>query len=84
MERPSTRTVEWLALCRYHREAGPRQSANQLTERQMECPMTREYERLIRLWRLAEARGDLVTMIVVQSRVGRFAIALIEGAAAHG
>lgn len=46
--------------------------------------MTREYERLVRLWRLAEMRRDLVTVIVVQSRVGRHAIALLEGAAARG
>jgi hypothetical protein len=47
-------------------------------------PMTREYERLIRLWRLAEMRRDLIAIIVVQSRLGRLTYALLEGAAARG
>jgi len=46
--------------------------------------MTRERERLIRLWRLAETRRDLIAMIVVQSRVGRLMYAALEGAVAHG
>ena len=46
--------------------------------------MTRELDRLIRLWHLAEARRDLIAMIVVQSRVGRLTRALIDGAVAHG
>lgn len=46
--------------------------------------MTRELDRLIRVWRLAEERRDLVAMIVVQSRVGRITRTLIEGAVARG
>ncbi len=46
--------------------------------------MTREFERLIRLLRLAETRRDLIAMIVVQSRVGRLMHAALEGAAARG
>ena len=46
--------------------------------------MTRELDRLIYLWRLAEARPDLIAMVVVQSRVGRITRTLIEGAVAHG
>lgn len=46
--------------------------------------MTRELHRLIRVWRLAEARRDVVAMIVVQSRVGRITRTLIEGAVARG
>ncbi len=43
--------------------------------------MTREYERLIRLWRLAEMRRDLIAMVVIQSRVGRLAYVVLEAAA---
>ena len=46
--------------------------------------MTREHDRLIRILRLAEWRRDLVAVIVVQSRIGRLAFALIEGAVARG
>lgn len=46
--------------------------------------MTRELDRLIHLWRLAETRRDLIAMIVIQSRVGRLTRALIDGAVAHG
>lgn len=46
--------------------------------------MTRELERLICLWRLAEMRGDLIAVIVVQCRVGRLSHAEPEGAAASG
>ena len=46
--------------------------------------MTRELDRLIYLWRLAEMRRDLIAMIVIQSRVGRLTRALIDGAVAHG
>lgn len=46
--------------------------------------MTRELERLIRLWRLAEMRRDLIAMIAVQSRVGRLMTPLLEGAVARG
>ena len=49
-----------------------------------ELPVTREYERLIRLWRLAEMRRDLIAMVVIQSRVGRLAYAVLEGAVARG
>jgi hypothetical protein len=47
-------------------------------------PVTREFERLMRLWRLAEVRRDLVVMMVVQSRIGRLTYAAIEGAVARG
>ena len=46
--------------------------------------MTREFERLIRLWRHTEMRRDLIAMIVVQSRVGRLTYAVLEGAVARG
>ncbi|MDO8485583.1 MAG: hypothetical protein Q7S35_11655 [Candidatus Limnocylindrales bacterium] len=46
--------------------------------------MTREFERLIRLLRLAEMRRDLIAIIVVQSRVGRLTYAALEGAVARG
>jgi hypothetical protein len=46
--------------------------------------MTREYERLIRLLRLAEMRRDLIAMVVVQSRVGRLTSAALEAAVARG
>ena len=46
--------------------------------------MTREYERLVRLWHLAEMRRDLITMMVVQSRVGRLTYRAVEGAVARG
>ncbi len=46
--------------------------------------MTREFERLIRLLRLAETRRDLIAIIVVQSRVGRLAHTVLEGAVARG
>lgn len=46
--------------------------------------MTREYERLIRLWRLAEMRRDLIAMFVVRSRLGRLMFAALEGAVARG
>lgn len=50
----------------------------------MESQMTREYERLIRVWRLAEMRRDLIAIIVVQSRIGRLTYAVVEGAVARG
>lgn len=46
--------------------------------------MTREFDRLIRLLRLAEMRRDLIAIIVVQSRVGRLTYAVLEGAVARG
>ena len=46
--------------------------------------MTRELDRLIRLWHLAEVRRDLVAMIVLQSRVGRLVYTALEGAVARG
>ena len=46
--------------------------------------MTLDHERLIRLWRLAETRRDLLAMVVVQSRIGRLTHAVLEGAAARG
>ena len=46
--------------------------------------MTRDFERLIRLWRLAEIRRDLIAMMVVQSRVGRLTFAVLEAAASRG
>jgi hypothetical protein len=46
--------------------------------------VTREQERLIRIWHLAEARRDLVAIIVIQSRVGRLTRTLVEGAVARG
>jgi hypothetical protein len=53
-------------------------------ERQRRSPVTRERERLIRLWRLAEMRRDLIAMMVAQSRVGRLTYAVLEGAVARG
>jgi len=46
--------------------------------------VTRELERLTRLLRLAEMRRDLLAITVVQSRVGRFTYAALEGMAARG
>jgi len=46
--------------------------------------VTRELERLTRLLRLAEMRRDLIAITVVQSRVGRFTYAALEGMAARG
>jgi hypothetical protein len=46
--------------------------------------MTPELDRLIHLWRLAEARRDSIAMVAVQSRVGRLTRAVTEGAVAHG
>jgi len=46
--------------------------------------MIREYERLIRIWRLAETRRDLIAIMVVQTRIGRLTQALLEGAVARG
>lgn len=46
--------------------------------------MTREYERLIRIWRLAETRRDLIAIMVVQTRIGRLAWAIFEGTAFRG
>ncbi len=46
--------------------------------------MTREFERLTRLLRLAEMRRDLIAIIVVQSRVGRLTSAALEGIVARG
>jgi hypothetical protein len=46
--------------------------------------VTRELERLIRLLRLAKMRRDLLAITVVQSRVGRFAYAALEGVVARG
>lgn len=46
--------------------------------------MTREFERLIRLLRLAEKRRDLLAVTVVQSRVGRLIYGVLEGAVARG
>lgn len=46
--------------------------------------MTREFERLIRLWRLAEMRRDLIAILMIQSRVGRLMHAALEGAVARG
>jgi hypothetical protein len=46
--------------------------------------VTREYERLIRLWHLAEMRRDLIAIIVLQSRVGRLTYSVLEGAAVRG
>ncbi|MEA2608405.1 MAG: hypothetical protein QOJ75_648 [Chloroflexota bacterium] len=41
-------------------------------------PVTREYERLIRIWHVAELRRDLIAIIVIQSRVGRLTYAFLE------
>ena len=49
-----------------------------------ESTMSSEFERLFRVWRLAEMRRDLIAMVVIQSRLGRFAMALLEGAAQRG
>ena len=46
--------------------------------------MIREYERLIRIWRLAETRRDLIAIMVVQTRIGRLTRAFVEGAVARG
>ena len=46
--------------------------------------MNGEYERLIRILHLAEARRDLIAIKVVQTRVGRVTRALLEGAVARG
>jgi len=46
--------------------------------------MTREFEQLIRIWRLAETRRDLIAIIVVQTRIGRLTRAFLEGAVARG
>jgi hypothetical protein len=46
--------------------------------------MSSEFERLFRVWRIAEMRRDLIAMIVIQSRVGRLTMALLEGAALRG
>jgi hypothetical protein len=46
--------------------------------------MIREYERLIRIWRLAETRRDLIAIMVVQTQIGRLTQALLEGAVARG
>jgi hypothetical protein len=46
--------------------------------------MNREYERLIRIWRLAETRRDLIAIMVVQTRIGRLTRAFVEGAVARG
>jgi hypothetical protein len=46
--------------------------------------MTREYERLVRIWRLALTRRDLVAIVVVHSRIGRLTLAFLEGAVARG
>lgn len=43
--------------------------------------MTRELERLIRLWQLADTRRDLIAMLVVQSRVGHIKSAALPPAA---
>jgi hypothetical protein len=40
--------------------------------------VTREYERLIRIWHVAELRRDLIAIIVIQSRVGRLTYAFLE------
>jgi hypothetical protein len=50
----------------------------------MDTPMTREYERLVRFWRRAEGRRDVVAFVVVQSRIGRITRAFLEGAVARG
>ena len=49
-----------------------------------ESTMSSEFERLFRVWRLAEMRRDLIAMVVIQSRVGRLTMALLEGAALRG
>jgi hypothetical protein len=46
--------------------------------------MSTEFERLFRVWRLAEMRRDLIAMVVIQSRIGRLTFALLEGAVARG
>jgi len=46
--------------------------------------MIREYERLIRIRRLAETRRDLIAIVVVQTRIGRLTRAFLEGAVARG
>jgi hypothetical protein len=46
--------------------------------------MNGEYERLIRILHLAEVRRDLIAIKVVQTRVGRVARAVVEGAVARG
>jgi hypothetical protein len=46
--------------------------------------MSREFERLVRVWRLAEMRRDLIAIVIIQSRVGRLAYTVLEGAAARG
>ena len=57
---------------------------DQPDETKMESPMIREYERLVRIWRLAEARRDLIAILVVQTRIGRLTQAFLEGAVARG
>ena len=59
-------------------EPGSRQSIEE------SYPVTREQERLIRLWRLAESRRDLIAIVVLQSRIGRLAYSVLEGAASRG
>jgi hypothetical protein len=46
--------------------------------------MSRQFERLIRVWRLAETRRDLIAVLIIQSRIGRVAYAVLEGAVARG
>jgi hypothetical protein len=46
--------------------------------------MNRDYERLVRIWRLAMTRRDLIAIAVVQTRLGRLTLAFLEGAVARG
>jgi hypothetical protein len=46
--------------------------------------MNHEYERLVRIWRLALTRRDLIAIVVVQTRLGRLTRAFLEGAVARG
>jgi hypothetical protein len=59
-------------------------SSRSLDETYRRTHVTRELERLTRLLRLAEMRRDLLAITVVQSRVGRFTSAALEGMAARG
>jgi len=46
--------------------------------------MTRELERLLRIRTLAEMRRDLIVIMITQSRLGRLALAVLEGTVARG
>jgi hypothetical protein len=46
--------------------------------------MTSALERLVRIRTLAEMRRDLVVIMIIQTRLGRLALAVLEGTVARG